>query len=114
MTVVKTIFKSLTSENRWIALQKEKAELQSKPITPALQEKIDVISSIMTSCKVGFNLSEAKVKKITKFLKEKTGILKIKYGILPDEPKPKSVLFKDVVVLYLESNGQIIFKENEA
>ena len=73
MTVVKTIFKSLTSENRWIALQKEKAEMQSKPITPALQEKIDVISSIMTSCKVGFNLSEAKVKKVTKFLKEKTG-----------------------------------------
>ena len=114
MTVVKTIFKSLTSENRWIALQKEKAEMQSKPITPALQEKIDVISSIMTSCKVGFNLSEAKVKKVTKFLKEKTGNSKIKYGTIPVDSKPQSTLFKDVVILYVESNGQIIFKENEA
>ncbi len=114
MTVVKTIFKSLTSENRWIALQKEKAEMQSKPITPALQEKIDVISSIMTSCKVGFNLSEAKVKKVTKFLKEKTGNSKIKYGTIPADSKPQSALFKDVVILYVESNGQIIFKENEA
>ena len=114
MTVVKTIFKSLTSENRWIALQKEKAEMQSKPITPALQEKIDVLSSIMTSCKVGFNLSEAKVKKVTKFLKEKTGNSKIKYGTIPVDSKPQSTLFKDVVILYVESNGQIIFKENEA
>ena len=114
MTVVKTIFKSITSENRWIALQKEKAELQSKPITPTIQEKIDVISSIMTSCKVGFNLSEAKVKKVTKFLKEKTGNCKIKYGTIPVDSKPQSTLFKDVVILYVESNGQIIFKENEA
>ncbi len=88
--------------------------MQSKPITPALQEKIDVISSIMTSCKVGFNLSEAKVKKVTKFLKEKTGNSKIKYGTIPADSKPQSALFKDVVILYVESNGQIIFKENEA
>lgn len=114
MTVVKTIFKSTTSENRWIVLQKEKAEMQSKPITPAIQEKIDVISSIMTSCKVGFNLSEAKVKKVTKFLKEKTGNSKIKYGTIPADSKPQSTLFKDVVILFVESNGQIIFKENEA
>lgn len=113
MTVVKTIFKSITSENRWIALQKEKAEMQSKPITPAIQEKIDVLSSIMTSCKVGFNLSEAKVKKVTKFLKEKTGNNKLKYGTIPEGSKTQSVLFKDVVILYVESNGQIIFKENE-
>ena len=113
MTVVKTIFKSITSENRWIALQKEKAEMQSKPITPVIQEKIDVLSSIMTSCKVGFNLSEAKVKKVTKFLKEKTGNSKIKYGTIPVDSKPQSALFKDVVILYVESNGQIIFKENE-
>lgn len=113
MTVVKTIFKSITSENRWIALQKEKAEIQTKPITSEIQDKIDVISSIMTSCKVGFNLSEAKVKKITKFLKETTGNNKLKYGIIPEDSKPKSILFKDVIVLYTESNGQIIFKENE-
>jgi hypothetical protein len=114
MTVTKTIFKSSTSEKRWIDLQKEKAELQSKKVTPAIQEKIDIITSLMTSCKIGFNLSEAKVKKITRFLKEKTGNSKIKYGTLPDEPKPTSTLFKDTVVLYVEVNGQLIFREHEA
>lgn len=114
MTVIKTIFKSLASEKKWIDLQKEKAELQSQKLTPSIQDKMDIISSLMTSCKVGFNLSDAKVKKITRFLKEKTGKTKIKYSILPDEPKPQSALFKDVVVLYVEVNGQILFKENEA
>jgi hypothetical protein len=114
MALTKTIFKSSTSEKRWIDLQKEKAELQSKKITPAIQEKIDIVTSLMTSCKVGFNLSEAKVKKITRFLKEKTGSNKIKYGTLPDEPKPLSTLFKDTVVLYVEVNGQVIFREHEA
>lgn len=114
MTAVKTIFKSSTSEKRWIELQKEKAELQSKKITPAIQEKIDITTSLMTSCKIGFNLSEAKVKKVTKFLKEKTGKDKIKYGTLPAEPKPHSTLYKDTVILYAEISGQIVFRENES
>jgi hypothetical protein len=111
---VKTMFKSSTSEKRWIDLQKEKTELLSKKITPAIQEKIDVISSLMTSCKVGFNLPEAKVKKITRFLKEQTGKDKIKYGKLPDDIKPQSTLFKDIVVLYIEKDGQILFREHES
>lgn len=113
MTVIKTIFKSSTSEKRWISLQKEKTELQAKKITPAIQEKIDIIGSLMTSCKVGFNLPEAKIKKITRFLKEKTGNNKIKYGSISSEIKPQSVLFKDIVVVYIEKDGQIIFKEYE-
>ena len=110
----KTIFKSSTSEKRWISLQKEKAELQAKKITPAIQEKIDMITSLMTSCKVGFNLPEARVKKISKFLKEKTGKDKIKYGTLPDDEKPSSTLFKDTVVLYIEQGDQILFREHES
>jgi len=113
MPVVKTIFKSTASEKRWVSLQKEKAELQSKKITPAIQEKIDVISSLMTSCKVGFTLPEAKVKKITRFLKEKTGKSKIKYGTLPAGIATHSALFKDIVVLYVEQDNQVIFREYE-
>lgn len=113
MTAVKTIFKSTTSENRWVGLQKKKAELQSKKMTPLIQEKIDIISSLMTSCKTGFNLPEAKIKKVTKFLKEKTGKSKIKYGTLP-EGSPRSALFKDVLILYIEDDNQVTFKEHES
>lgn len=113
MKTVKTKFKSTTTENRWIELQKEKTELQSKKITTEIQEKIDVIGSLMTACKVGFNLTEAKVKKISKFLKEKTNSDKVKYGSLPEGIKPNSTLFKDIVILYAEKDNQIFFKENE-
>lgn len=112
-TATKTIFKSSTSEKRWLDLQKEKVELQTKKINPEIQGKIDVIGSLMTACKVGFNLSEAKVKKITKFLKEKTGKNKIKYGTIPSELSPNSALFKEVVFWYVEKDEQIIFRERE-
>lgn len=111
---VKTKFKSSTSEKRWIDLQKEKTLLQAKKQTVSTQQKIDIISSLMTSCKVGFNLPEARVKKITRFLKAHTGKDKIKYGTLPEDVKPCSVLFKDVVVLYVEKGGQILFREHES
>lgn len=113
--IVKTKFKSSKSEKRWVELQKEKTELQSKKITTAIQDKIEVINSLMTSCKVGFNLPEAKVKKIIKFLKEETGKEKVKYGSLPDGAAHKSILFKDTVILYVEQeDGQILFKEHES
>lgn len=112
-TATKTIFKSSTSEKRWLDLQKEKVELQTKRINPEIQDKIDVIGSLMTSCKVGFNLSEAKVKKIIKFLKEKTGKSKIKYGTIPLELSPSSALFKEIVFWYVEKDEQIIFRERE-
>ena len=111
-TATKTIFKSSTSEKRWLDLQKEKVELQSKKLNPDIQDKIDVIVSLMTACKVGFNLSEAKVKKITKFLKKKTGKNKIKYGTIPSELSPNSELFKEVVFWYVEKDGQVFFKEH--
>lgn len=113
MATVNTIFKSTASEKRWVELQEKKIELQSKKINPAIQEKIDTINSLMTACKVGFNLPEAKVKKIVKFLKEKTGKSKIKYGVLPAEPT-KTILFKDILVLYVEQGDQVIFKEHES
>lgn len=110
---VQTKFKSSTTEKRWIELHKEKTELQGKTSTTAIEDKLEVINSLMTACKTGFNLSEAKVKKTIKFLKEKTGQNKIKYGALPSDTKPKSILFKETVILYVEKDGQILFKEHE-
>lgn len=111
---VKTIFKSSNAEKRWIELQQEKNKLQSKKITSSVQEKMDMLSSLMTACKIGFNLPEAKVKKITRFLKEKTGQTKAKYGTLPDGEKPESSLFKDIVILYTIKDGQVIFREHDS
>lgn len=113
MAIVKNKFKNSVSEKRWMELHKEKSELQSKKKTAALEQKIEILNSLMTSCKTGFNMTEAKVKKVTRFLKEKTGATKIKYGILPEEPKPTSILFKDTVILYVDVNGNVLFKEHE-
>lgn len=109
---LKIEFKSATSEKRWIELHKEKSELQGKKPTPKNEEKIQIINSLMTACKIGFSLNEAKIKKIIRFLKEHTGNDKIKYGSIPSGVKPKSVLFKDIVISYIEKDGQILFKEN--
>lgn len=109
----KTTFKSSATEKRWVELQKEKAELQGKKQTEAIKGKIDIIGSLMTACKVGFNLPEAKVKKVLKHLKEITDSDKIKYGTLPDGVSPKSTLFKDIVIMYAENDGQVTFKEFE-
>lgn len=113
MSVTKTKFKSSLSEKRWVDLQKEKIELQGKKMTPVIQEKIDTLSSLMTACKVGFNLPEAKVKKICKFLREYTGKEKVKYGALPEGHTPQSILFKEIVILYVDKDSQVLFKENE-
>lgn len=111
MAVAKTTFKSSVLEKRWIELQSEKAELLTKKTSKAIQDKIELIGSLMTSCKVGFSLSEAKVKKVVKFIKEETGNDKVKYGSIPADVKPKSALFKDTVIVYVEKDGQIIFRE---
>lgn len=113
MAIVKNKFKNSVSEKRWIELHKEKTELQLKKKTAVLDEKIELLNSLMTSCKTGFNMTEAKVKKVIKFLKEETGSSKIKYGILPEDVKPISVLFKDTVILYVDVDGNILFKEHE-
>ncbi len=109
----KTTFKSSTTEKRWVELQKEKAELQTKKQTEAVKSKIEVIGSLMTSCKVGFNLSEAKVKKVLKHIKEITEFDKIRYGNIPEGANPQTTLFKDTVILYAEKDGQVIFREFE-
>jgi hypothetical protein len=110
-TTTKTTFKSSSLEKRWIELQAEKADLLTKKSTTAMQDKIDLINSLMTACKVGFTLTEAKVKKVTKFMKEHTGNDKVKYGSLPTDIKPLSALFKDTLIVYAEKDGQIIFRE---
>jgi len=110
---LQTNFKSVTSERRWIELHKEKAELQSKKPNQKIEEKIEIINSLMTGCKTGFNLNEAKIKKVIRFLKTVTGSDKIKYGSVPSDTKVvKSVLFKDTIINYIEKDGQILFKEN--
>lgn len=114
MSTVKSVFKSSALEKRWLELQAEKTELQGKKSTKAIQDKIEIVGSLMTACKVGFNLSEAKVKKVTKFLKEHTGNDKVKYGSIPADLKQQSVLFKDTVIVYVEKDGQIIFREFES
>ena len=108
---VQTKFKNVTSERRWIALHKEKTELQTKKPNQKTEEKIEVINSLMTGCKTGFNLNEAKIKKIIRFLKTHTNNTKIKYGPIPSELKPDTILFKDIVIAYVEKDGQILFKE---
>lgn len=113
MSEVKQIFKSTLLQKRWLELKSEQAELLAKKSTKAIQDKVELINSLMTSCKIGFNLSEAKVKKITKFMKEHTGNDKVKYGTLPAEQTPKAVLFKEFVIKYVEKDGQIIFREFE-
>jgi len=112
MAVQQINFKSATSEKRWIELHREKTELQSKKSNQKIEEKIEIINSLMTGCKTGFNLNEAKIKKVIRFLKTHTGNDKIKYGSIPPGSKIKSVLFKDIVVSYIEKDGQILFKEN--
>lgn len=109
---IKTKFKSSATEKRWVDLQKEKTKLQEQKITPAIQKKLETINSLMTACKVGFDLSEAKIKKIAKVLKEKTGMSKSKYGALPTDVPHHAYLFKDVVVAYAEKDDQVFFREN--
>lgn len=114
MSTTKSVFKSSALEKRWIELQAEKTELQSKKSTKAIQDKIEVVGSLMTACKIGFNMSEAKVKKAIKFMKEHTGKDKVKYGSLPADIKQQSILFKDTVIVYVEKDEQIIFREFES
>lgn len=113
MAIVKNKFKNSVAEKRWIELYKQKTELQTKKRTASLEEKLELINSLMASCKTGFNMTEAKVKKVSKFLKEQTGISKIKYGTIPEDAKPTSILFKGALILYVNIDGHILFREHE-
>jgi hypothetical protein len=56
-------------------------------------------------------LPEAKIKKSIKFLKEQTGRQRVRYGIIPDGLKPNTILFKNLVLLYIEQEEYIVFRE---
>jgi hypothetical protein len=105
-------FRSGALAVRWAELHRQRQDLLEAKQTSKIEDKIDLISSLMSSCKTGFMLPEAKIKKTIKFLKEHTGKDRVRYGVIPDELKPNTVLFKNIVVLYVEYNGQIIFREH--
>jgi hypothetical protein len=104
-------FRSSVLAVKWSELHKQRQELIEGGKTPKTEDKIDLISSLMSSCKAGFMLSEAKIKKSIKFLKEQTGFQRVKYGIIPSDVKPNTILFKNTVLLYVEQEGKIIFRE---
>lgn len=110
----KIAFKNTLSEKRWLELHKQKSELQAKSKTAVIENKINLISSLMTSCKVGFNLTEAKVKKITKILNEKTALSKIKYSeISKDSKQIENFLFKDILINYVVVDDCVFFHEKK-
>jgi hypothetical protein len=105
-------FRSSALAVKWSELHKQRQELIEGKQTSKIEDKIDLISSLMSSCKTGFMLPEAKIKKTIKFLKEHTGRARIRYGVIPDGTKPNTILFKNIVVLYVEQGEQIIFREH--
>lgn len=104
-------FRSSVLAVKWSELHKQRQELIEGVKTPKTEEKIDLISSLMSSCKTGFMLPEAKIKKSIKFLKEQTGRERVKYGIIPEGLKPNTILFKNLVLLYVEQEEYVIFRE---
>lgn len=106
-------FKSASAQKRWAELHDEKVVLQGKKQTASNEGKIEIINCLMTACKVGFNLTEARVKKVARFLKEELGEKKVRYGAIPDGVSPNSILYKDIVIIYTEKDGVIVFRENQ-
>jgi len=104
-------FRSSALAIKWSELHKQRQEIIEGNKTPKAEEKIDLISSLMSSCKAGFMLPEAKIKKSIKFLKEQTGRQRVRYGIIPDGLKPNTILFKNLVLLYIEQEEYIVFRE---
>lgn len=105
-------FRSSALAIKWTELHKQRQQLIEGKNTPKTEEKIDLISSLMSSCKTGFMLPEAKIKKSIKFLKEHTGRQRIRYGVIPEGEKAHTILFKNIVLLYVEQGENIIFREH--
>lgn len=105
-------FRSSALAVKWSELHKQRQQLLESKQTSKIEDKIDLLSSLMSSCKTGFMLPEAKIKKTIKFLKEHTGKNRVRYGVIPSDSKPSTILFKNIVVLYVEQGGQIIFREH--
>jgi hypothetical protein len=105
-------FRSVVLAQKWANLHKQRQQLAEKKQSTKNDLEIDVISSIMTSCKKGFSLTDAKIKKIIKFLREQTGKDRIKYGEIPENVDISTALYKDITIKYAEKDGFIIFREN--
>ncbi len=107
-------FRSILMAQKWATLHQQRQELMNGKVTPKVEDKIDLLISIMSSCKVGFTLTDAKIKKSIKFIKQHTGKLRVKYGSIPsDVEKINTILFNDVVLKYGEKNDQIFFREHK-
>lgn len=105
-------FRSSALAIKWSELHKQRQELIEGEQNSKSEDKIDLISSLMSSCKTGFMLPEAKIKKTIKFLKEHTGRTRVRYGVIPNGITPNTILFKNIVVLYIEQGEKIIFREH--
>ena len=109
-----SLFRSVSLEKKWVQLQEEKNQLQSsEKLTDAKKQKINVLLSLMSACKVGFNLPDAKVKKVIKFLSEETGVDNVRYGSLHKDAKVHISRFKDIVIQYTTVDGSLVFRELE-
>jgi hypothetical protein len=106
-------FRSASLAQKWANLHKERQKLIESKQTEKRQDEIDYISSFMSACKVGFLLNEAKIKKIIKVLRELTNKRRIKYGLIPEGLQTKTVLFKDIVILYAEKDEYVFFREHD-
>lgn len=107
-----SVFRSASLEQKWVQLQEEKNKLQnSDKINEATQQKINVLLSLMSACKVGFNLGDARIKKIIKFLIEETGVENVRYGSLHKDAKVNVTRFKNNVIQYTVVDGSVVFRE---
>ncbi len=105
-------FRSILLSQRWAQLHKERQDLMKEKKTEKIENKIDLLSSLMSSCKAGFLLPDAKVKKAIKFLKAHTNKNRVRYGTLAEGEKSNTILFKDIVLLYTDKDDQILFREH--
>lgn len=106
-------FRSASLAQKWAKLHKERQSLMEGKQTLKKQDEIDYISSFMSACKTGFLLNDAKIKKIIKFLRELTNKRRIRYGVIPEGYKTKTILFKDIVILYAEKDEYVFFREHD-
>ena len=104
-------FKSKILVEKWADLHKKRQELIDGVVTEKVQNKIDYISSVMTTCKTGFTFPESKIRNTLIFLREHTNNNRVRYGLIPNGLKTNNVLFKNTVLIYAEHEGVVIFRE---
>ena len=105
-------FRSSLMAQRWAELHKQRQALLDGKLNEKIEDKIDVLTSLMSACKTGFLLPDPKIKKALKFIKQHTGKKRAKYGLIPDGLKTNTILFSSIVLVYVEKEDQIIFREH--